>query len=191
MFRRLYECLSVHARSSARMNLLHYLVGYAHYTCVALAVVSEAPGFTPDFEVHGEDAPGGVRWLRPRPDWARNVGAVDVALVLLFLAASYLQHRSFRILADLRKKKTGGDSGYYGIPRGGGFELVSCPHYACEVVNYTCFAGLLGSRHRSVLLVLLWVAANQTVAALMSHFWYQDAFPNYPRRRRAIVPFLL
>ncbi len=68
---------------------------------------------------------------------------------------------------------------------------MSCPHYSAEILIYASLAGLLGLSHRSGLLVLSWVAANQTVAALLSHFWYQDTFPNYPKRRKALIPYLL
>jgi hypothetical protein len=32
----------------------------------------------------------------------------------------------------------------------------------------------------------------QVVAALMSHFWYQDKFGgSYPRHRKAVIPWIL
>ncbi len=170
------------------MNAVHYLVGYAHYACVALAFVSESPGFTPGLvEVHGDHLPGGIRWVRPRPEWRNLLTAAHAALVAAFACASAVQHGAFRTLARLRRK----EGSCYVLPRGGCFELVSCPHYGAEVAVYACLSGILGWRHRSGLLVLLWVAVNQTVAALMSHFWYQDNFPNYPKSRKALLPFLL
>ena len=31
----------------------------------------------------------------------------------------------------------------------------------------------------------------QAVAALMSHFWYREKFTNYPKARKAVLPFIL
>ena len=54
VFRRLYECSFVNVRSGARMNLLHYIVGFVHYFCAAAGIVCEAPGFTREFDVHAD-----------------------------------------------------------------------------------------------------------------------------------------
>ncbi|KAK9789771.1 hypothetical protein WJX73_009613 [Symbiochloris irregularis] len=79
----------------------------------------------------------------------------------------------------------------YSLPTGGAFALVSCPHYLGEIVIY---AGLLMSygRHSELpWLIFLWVTANLILAAVPMHHWYQEHFRNYPKQRRAIIPFVL
>lgn len=36
-----------------------------------------------------------------------------------------------------------------------------------------------------------WVVANLTPRALSHHKWYLDRFPDYPKDRRALVPFII
>ena len=45
-YKRLYECAFVNVKSNAKMNILHYIVGYAHYFCAITGLLSEAPGFS-------------------------------------------------------------------------------------------------------------------------------------------------
>lgn len=79
-FRRLYECAFVNVRSNARMNILHYIVGYVHYFATATGFVSEAPGFVSEFDVHSKMR--GVRWLHVELEWTRlTVGQWTLALV--------------------------------------------------------------------------------------------------------------
>lgn len=40
-------------------------------------------------------------------------------------------------------------------------------------------------------LILVWVCSNLSITAVRSHKWYQKQFPNYPRNRTAIIPWLL
>ncbi|MGL5956334.1 MAG: 3-oxo-5-alpha-steroid 4-dehydrogenase, partial [Brevinema sp.] len=37
----------------------------------------------------------------------------------------------------------------------------------------------------------LWTVANLLPRALTSHRWYLDHFPDYPKDRKALIPFLL
>lgn len=95
------------------------------------------------------------------------------------------------LLKSRRRTGGGGGSAVYAIPQGDWFRWVSCPHYAAEVIMYACLAAILGARNTTGLMLFVWVLVNQTVAALMSHFWYQDKFKDYPADRRAIFPKLL
>ena len=76
------------------------------------------------------------------------------------------------------------------MPRGGWFELVSCPHYTFEVLIYVALAGASGG-DVVMLLVLLFVALELSFSALRQHAWYRKRFDDYPRRRCAIVPWVL
>ncbi|MBP1611352.1 MAG: 3-oxo-5-alpha-steroid 4-dehydrogenase [Acidobacteria bacterium] len=90
--------------------------------------------------------------------------------------------------ATLRRLRRPG-SADYGIPRGGPFELVSCPNYLGEIVEWAGWA--LATWSPAGLAFALWTAANLVPRALAHHRWYRERFPGYPARRRAIVPFLL
>ena len=43
--RRLYECLYVNVPSDSTMNVGHYAMGFAHYSCAGMVLLMEAPLF--------------------------------------------------------------------------------------------------------------------------------------------------
>ena len=115
----------------------------------------------------------------------------------------------------------------YSLPTSGWFQYVTCPHYLAEIIIYTSFALLLeeekyttngrstssssttnGDDHQTYdndnyyygyrhVLVVLWVASNLIMSALINHEWYMKhlsdtAHHNYQvKHKKAIVPFLL
>jgi len=90
--------------------------------------------------------------------------------------------------AALRRLRAPGESGYR-VPRGGLFEWVSCPNYLGEMVQWAGWA--LASWSLPGLAFALYTAANLAPRALAHHAWYRRTFPDYPARRRALVPFVL
>ena len=103
----------------------------------------------------------------------------------LFVAGAALNVSSDYRLAALRAKASGGAV----LPRGGAFELVSCPNLAGEIVEWTGFA--LMSWSLPGLAFALWTAANLIPRALWRHRWYRERFADYPAKRRAVIPGLL
>ena len=103
----------------------------------------------------------------------------------LFVLGATLNIATDYRLATLRAKASGGDV----LPRGGAFELVSCPNLAGEIIEWTGFA--LMSWSLPGLAFALWTAANLIPRALWRHRWYRERFPDYPGNRRAVVPWLL
>ena len=85
----------------------------------------------------------------------------------------------------MRAKASGGAV----LPRGGAFELVSCPNLAGEIVEWIGFA--LMSWSLPGLAFAMWTAANLVPRALWRHRWYRERFPGYPAKRRAVIPRLL
>ncbi|EFJ52371.1 hypothetical protein VOLCADRAFT_103030 [Volvox carteri f. nagariensis] len=77
----------------------------------------------------------------------------------------------------------------YSIPRGGPFELVSCPHYLGEILIYVALA-LVTRGSVGTLLIAAWVLLNLVLAADATQRWYHHHFPDYPRRRAALIPLL-
>ena len=76
----------------------------------------------------------------------------------------------------------------YRIPRGGGFRYVTNPQYLGELLAWFGFAMLTWSL-AGVFIVTL-SAANLVPRAIATHQWYRKKFPDYPRHRRVLVPYL-
>ncbi len=103
----------------------------------------------------------------------------------LFLAGAALNVSSDYRLSALRARASGGAV----LPRGGAFNLVSCPNLAGEIVEWAGFA--LMSWSLPGLAFALWTAANLIPRALWRHRWYREKFADYPPQRRALIPGLL
>jgi len=103
----------------------------------------------------------------------------------LFLGGLVVNVHADEVLRRLRAANPTG----YGRPEGGLYRLVSCPNYLGELVEWGGFALLTFSLPG--LVFALWTAANLVPRALAHHRWYRRSFPDYPARRKAVVPFLL
>lgn len=104
----------------------------------------------------------------------------------LFIAGFAINVTSDNILINLRRP---GESGYR-IPRGGFFRYVSCPNYFGEIVEWLGFALMSWSLIGTV--YALWVALPLIAQGLGAHRWYREQFgEDYPRERRAVIPYLL
>ena len=90
--------------------------------------------------------------------------------------------------ASLRRLRRPGAPDY-SVPRGGLFEWVSCPNYLGEILEWSGWA--IATWSVAGLAFAVWTAANLVPRALAHHRWYRERFPDYPDRRRAIVPFVL
>jgi hypothetical protein len=103
----------------------------------------------------------------------------------LFALGYRINRRADEVLARLRRP---GETGYK-IPRGGLYELVSCPNYFGELLEWTGWA--IATWSLAGLSFALFTAANLVPRALAHHRWYREKFPEYPPGRRAVIPFLL
>lgn len=178
IFRRFYETHFIQIFSKkSKINILHYLVGYLHYYGMILAILAHAPGF-----VGG--TPLSLIYLRQ---------LTDIRIIVcsaVFLYAWVHQFLSNLILINLRKNKSGSVvTEKHLMPTGGYFELLSSPHMFFELVIYVAIWGLL-YRNRTFFFVVLFVLGNQMEVAHFTHKWYQQTFPQYPKKRRAFIPYL-
>ena len=126
-FRRLYECLYVNVKSRSMMNILHYIVGFAHYFCCStgiwkvsnrstvfelftpcIGVICEAPGFVREKE-NSQRLP----WLRFNVS-VLNLSLIDVVLVVVFFQAWQHQYNAHKIFSDLKQKSPN----HHSIPTG-------------------------------------------------------------------------
>lgn len=89
--------------------------------------------------------------------------------------------------ARLRALRGPGETGY-AIPRGGLFRWVGCPNYLGEIVEWLGFALLAG--HAAGWAFAAFTFANLAPRARRHNAWYRETFPEYPRARRALIPFL-
>src|SRR5690554_201348 len=104
---------------------------------------------------------------------------------LVFIAGAIINKHSDTLLIRLRKPNETG----YKIPQGGLFEYVSCPNLFGEVVQWLGFAILTWSLPG--LAFFVWTFANLVPRALSHHKWYLNHFQDYPKKRKAIIPFVL
>lgn len=196
VMRRLYETLYVfNYSSSARMHIFGYLTGLFFYiaaplslcTCCAVEVFNFTADQVAEINVEGRDLlsiTGSDWWGYVKPitklGWFEWIGAA------IFIWGWVHQCRCHAILGSIRKERTG----EYRIPHGDWFELVSSPHYLAEMVIY---AGLLvasGGADFTIWLLFVFVVANLGFAATETQRWYLHKFEDYPRKRRACLPYI-
>ncbi len=104
---------------------------------------------------------------------------------LLFLAGMAINLRADETLIRLRKDSGNG----YRLPNGGLFNLVSCPNFLGEIIEWGGYALLCWSL--PALSFFIWTFCNLVPRALNHHQWYREQFPEYPPGRKAVFPFLL
>ena len=103
----------------------------------------------------------------------------------LFAFGMWLNISSDAILRALRAP---GETGYK-IPRRGLYRWVSSPNYLGEMVEWLGWAVMTWSI--SGLAFFIYTVANLGPRAFANHRWYQETFEDYPKERRALIPFLL
>lgn len=104
--------------------------------------------------------------------------------ICLFLFGFGTNLQADHILRNLRQP---GEDGYK-IPRGGAFELVSGAHHWGEIVEWTGYAIAVNSLFGWAFAI--YTASNLIPRAISHHQWYQDTFKDYPKNRKAVIPFL-
>ena len=105
--------------------------------------------------------------------------------LLIFITGAFINNYSDNILINLRKP---GETGYK-IPNGGLFKFVSCPNMLGEITEWMGFAIMVGSL--PALSFFLWTAVNLIPRTLDHHKWYLQKFSDYPKERKAVIPFVL
>lgn len=129
-----------------------------------------------------------ARWVSHYADydadawfWSRFAAGLAV-----FAAGMALNVWADSVLVRLKAESGGGG---YRIPRGGAYELVSCPNYLGEIVEWLGWALMTWSW--AGLGFFLYTCANLVPRARANHVWYLEKFgEDYPRNRKAVIPFL-
>lgn len=104
--------------------------------------------------------------------------------LVLFCAGMAINWQADNILIHLRKPGTTD----YVIPVGGLFGKISCPNLFGEILEWTGYA--LMTWCLPGLAFAIWTAANLLPRAMAHHRWYQSKFEDYPKGRKAVIPFL-
>ncbi|CRK88513.1 CLUMA_CG002207, isoform A [Clunio marinus] len=161
----------------SKINLTHYLCGYLHYYGVIVLIVAKADGF-----INGQTTPVMKVTL--------NEALRAIVAILTFIYFWYKQYESNLIFINLRKNKSGNVvTETHLIPKGGLFKYLSSPHMTCEVFMYLILYFLL-HQNTSCIYCLAWVVTNQFSNSLLTHRWYKETFSDYPKERKAFIPFL-
>ena len=105
----------------------------------------------------------------------------------IFVTGFVIHSTSDRILRNLRAKNEEGAA--YRIPYGGLFRWISAPNYFGEMTQWLGFA--IATWSIPGLAFFVWTFANLFPRAVANHRWYGRQFPDYPKERRAIVPFVV
>jgi protein-S-isoprenylcysteine O-methyltransferase Ste14 len=110
--------------------------------------------------------------------------------ITLYYGSFVLNIRSDAIIRNLRSVEEieRGDK-VYRIPRGGLFRFVTNPSYLTEITAFTGFA--IATWSLGATFILLITIANLVPRAFQTHRWYEEKFPDYPRERRVLIPFVL
>ncbi len=108
-----------------------------------------------------------------------------LAGLILFVVGFCLNRWADHVLLNLRSDTKPG----YTIPTKGLFEIISCPNYLGEILQWSGWA--VATWSLPGLAFALFTVSNLLPRALTHHAWYQGHFPDYPPKRKAIIPFIL
>ncbi|KAJ0089166.1 hypothetical protein Patl1_31725 [Pistacia atlantica] len=129
-----------------------------------------------------------ARWVSHYKDYEGDDGRLFwwrflIGLVI-FIGGMWINIWSDKVLVGLKKQ-----GGGYKIPKGGWFELVSCPNYFGEIVEWFGWGVMTWSW--AGFGFFLSTCANLVPRARANHKWYLDKFgEDYPKGRKAVIPFV-
>jgi len=103
---------------------------------------------------------------------------------LLFFGGMFINWRSDTMLISLRKP---GETGYK-IPQGFLFKYVASPNLFGEIIEWSGFA--LMAWNLPALSFMVWTFANLVPRAKNHYDWYLRTFPDFPKERKVVFPFL-
>lgn len=103
---------------------------------------------------------------------------------IIFIVGAVINKYADTLLINLRNPNESG----YKIPQGWLFKYISCPNLFGEVIEWMGFAILTWSLPG--LAFFVWTFANLVPRAISHHKWYLNHFDNYPKKRKAIFPYL-
>ncbi|KAL4327213.1 hypothetical protein AHAS_Ahas13G0077600 [Arachis hypogaea] len=191
VLRRLFEIIYVFKYSpSVRMHIFGYLTGMFFYLAAPLSLCADCAldvfyflvNLVTKFIVVGKDH------MPPMEAWMEALDRRGCFFFFFFFLGWIHQQRCHKILGSLRDSRQAEE---YAIPHGDWFEIVSSPHYLSEMIIYGSFVVATGGSDLTIWLLLVFVLANLSFAAVKTHRWYHQKFEDYPSSRFAVIPYIL
>lgn len=102
-----------------------------------------------------------------------------------FFAGYAINQKADSVLIGLRRP---GETGYR-LPSGWLYDYVACPNYLGEIIEWSGFA--LATWSLPGLAFALFTTANIGPRAVANLRWYRATFPDYPKDRKALIPFVV
>ena len=166
------ESVFVHRFSNATMPAFNIVKNSTHYWLLSGLVLGGGV-YSPSL---------GVEAVRGT---VRDNHAFIWFFVLLWLLSELGNFRAHITLMNLRPKGTRVRQ----IPRGGAFELVSCPNYFFEALSWFAITAMTLSL--SALIFLVVSSVQMTLWAIKKHKNYRKEFGDqYPRQRKIMYPYV-
>ena len=116
------------------------------------------------------------------PEWLRDPRFITG--VIIFIVGYIINIYSDR---SLRRLRNPGEHTYK-IPYGGFFEYISSPNYFGEILEWIGWT--IATWSLPGLAFALFTIANLSPRAFSNHKWYIENFPDYPKKRKALIPFI-
>ena len=115
-----------------------------------------------------------------------NESSISIHVILglfIFFTGMYINKSSDNKLISLRKNNEG-----YQIPKGGLFNYISCPNHLGEIVEWAGFSII--AWNIPALTFAIWTFCNLAPRSLNHHKWYKEEFKEYPKKRKALIPYI-
>jgi 3-oxo-5-alpha-steroid 4-dehydrogenase 1 len=122
--------------------------------------------------------------IRPEYDLSWFLTPQFILGTITFFTGYFVHIYSDMVIRNLRKP---GEKEYK-IPQGWIFRFISNPNYFGEIIQWFGFALLTFSLPGLAFAVFTF--ANLAPRAIANHKWYKNQFPDYPKKRKAIIPFI-
>ncbi len=119
------------------------------------------------------------------PEGAPYTSAYFIIGIILFLIGQVGNFYHHLLLRNLRKTKT---DKKYSIPSGGLFGYVLCPHYLFELISWLGLA--IVSTHWESYVVFFVMSCYLAGRSERTRVWYLEKFPDFPQKRKRIVPIV-
>ena len=104
--------------------------------------------------------------------------------IFLFFTGAIINVLADNVLIKIKSQHSG-----YKIPNGNLYKYISCPNYLGEIIEW--FGFYVMTLSTPALIFFIWTVANLFPRAIATHKWYKNKFENYPKHRKAILPFIL
>lgn len=117
-------------------------------------------------------------------DWSWFTDPRFVLGAALFATGFVINFAADTTLLRLRRENPAG----YTIPHGGLYRFISCPNYFGEILEWTGWA--IATWMAGPAVFAFWTTANLAPRAWANHRWYRKQFPDYPKDRKALIPWV-